>query len=83
MMISVRLPKDLMEKLEQIAVREKVTKTEVIKEALSEYFDNYAKTRKPYSLGKELFGKHGSGRGNLSVKYKKKVRGKINEKLSR
>jgi len=74
MMVSVRLPKYLMEKLELIAKREKLTKSEVIKKALDEYFNKYAKTRRPYSLGKDLFGKYGSGRGNLSVKYKKKVR---------
>lgn len=81
-MTSIRLPKKLEEKLNSLAERENITKSEIIKEALESYFDNYEKKTNPYDLGKELFGKYGSGQGDLSISYKQKVRNKINEKMS-
>ncbi|MCG8513887.1 MAG: ribbon-helix-helix domain-containing protein [Halanaerobiales bacterium] len=81
-MISVRLSKELEEKIELLSKQENVTKSDIIKEALREYVINHEKNCNPYDLGKELFGKNGSGEGNLSESYKKKVREKINEKMS-
>ncbi|MEJ6952600.1 ribbon-helix-helix protein, CopG family [Natronospora cellulosivora (SeqCode)] len=81
-MISVRLSKELEEKLELLSKQENVTKSDIIKEALNEYIIGHEKKRNPYDLGEELFGKHGSGKGDLSKSYKKKVREKINEKMS-
>lgn len=43
---------------------------------------NIEKTKQPYKLGEDLFGKYGSGDGTLSKDYKKKVREKIREKMS-
>jgi hypothetical protein len=34
-----------------------------------------------YELGEEYFGRYGSGDGSLSVSYKDKIKGKINDKL--
>jgi len=81
-MISLRLPKDLEEKLELLSKREQMTKSDVIREAIEKYLVDVEKAKHPYELGKELFGKYGSGNGRLSVEYKKKVREKINEKMS-
>ncbi len=81
-MISVRLPKDLEEKLELYALKQKVTKTEIIKKALAEYMEKNSEEKSPYELVENLFGKYGSGQGDLSVKYKKKVREKIDTKMS-
>ncbi|MDI3548597.1 MAG: hypothetical protein PWR10_2249 [Halanaerobiales bacterium] len=81
-MISVRLSKELEEKINSLSKRENVTKSDIIKEALEKYFNDHEKKLNPYDLGKEFFGKHGSGKGNLSETYKKKVREKINEKMS-
>lgn len=81
-MTSIRLPKELEEKLNSFAERENVTKSEIIKEALENYFDDYEEKTNPYDLGKEFFGRYGSGQGDLSVSYKKKVRNKIIEKVS-
>lgn len=81
-MVSVRLPRELEEKLESVSKSENLTKTDIIKEALEEYIVNIEKSKQPYKLGEDLFGKYGSGDGTLSRDYKKKVRGKVHEKMS-
>ena len=81
-MISVRLSKELEDKMDLLSKQENITKSDIIKEALEEYLTKQEKKMKPYDLGEKLFGKHGSRKGNLSETYKKKVRDKINEKMS-
>jgi len=81
-MISVRLSKEMEEKLELLSIQENLTKSDIIKEALNKYIIDHENKCKPYELGEDLFGKHGSGEKDLSVSYKKKVREKINEKMS-
>ncbi len=81
-MISVRLPKELEDKINLLSQQENIAKSDIIKEALEKYFTEQKKKMKPYELGEEFFGRHGSGQGNLSETYKKKVRDKINEKMS-
>lgn len=82
-MISLRLPKDLEDKLDSLSKKEKVTKSDVIREAITKYVADYDKMEQPFELGKDLFGRFGSGDGKLSAEYKKKVREKIHEKMSR
>lgn len=79
-MISVRLSKELEAKLEYLAKQENMTKSDVVKEALSEYITAYEKKKNAYELGQDLFGQFGSGQNDLSVSYKQKVREKINAK---
>ncbi len=81
-MISVRLPSDFSDKLEIISKNENKTKSEIIKQALKMYFDNYEKNNSAYESGKDLFGKYGSNKSNLSKDYKKILRDKLNEKYS-
>lgn len=81
-MISVRLSKEMEDKIESISKQENITKSDVVKEALEKYITENEKKMKPYELGKDLFGRNGSGKGDLSETYKKKVRDKINEKMS-
>ena len=81
-MTSIRLPSDFEQKLNKIAENENVSKSEIIKEALKKYFENYDKKISPFELGKDLFGKYGSGERNLSKDYKKQVKRKIREKFS-
>jgi predicted DNA-binding protein len=78
----VRLPKKLDHKLALLSKRERVTKSELVKEALEKYLDDYEQKSQPFLLGEELFGKYGSGTGDRSVTYKQKVRAKIDAKLS-
>jgi predicted DNA-binding protein len=82
-MTSVRLPKELQEKLAAVAEREKLAKSDLIKEALEKYLAGDELKARPFALGEELFGKYGSGTGDRSGAYKQKVRAKISAKMSR
>lgn len=81
-MISIRLPEELEKKLASLSASKGVTKSDIVKKALEEYFEWHEKTRHPYALGKDLFGKYGSGVGALSRDYKKRVKEKIHAKMS-
>ncbi|SKA03879.1 ribbon-helix-helix domain-containing protein [Selenihalanaerobacter shriftii] len=81
-MISVRLSKELEEKINLLSQQEDITKSDIVKEALEMYMEKQEQQTKPYDLGEEFFGKYGSGQGDLSTTYKTKVREKINEKMS-
>lgn len=82
-MISLRLTIDLEEKLNTISKSENISKSEIIKQALVLYFADYYRKHSPYDLGKDLFGKYGSGKGSLSQEYKNLLKGKLREKYSR
>ncbi|SDC82069.1 MULTISPECIES: CopG family ribbon-helix-helix protein [unclassified Candidatus Frackibacter] len=81
-MISVRLSKELEEKINLLSQQKDLTKSDIVKEALEMYIEKEEEQKKPYELGEEFFGKYGSGQGDLSTQYKKKVSEKINEKMS-
>ncbi|EEG76046.1 ribbon-helix-helix protein, CopG family [Dethiobacter alkaliphilus] len=73
-MISIRLPQELEKKLEEFAVKEQMTKSDIIRKALQVFLENQELREQPYLLGEDLFGKCGSGSASLSTEYKKKVR---------
>ncbi|MEW6669271.1 MAG: ribbon-helix-helix domain-containing protein [Thermodesulfobacteriota bacterium] len=79
-MSSIRLPAEMEQKLQGIAETEKTTKSEIIKQALQQFFDAYEETALPFELGKDLFGRHGSSQGNLSKDYKKIIKEKVHAK---
>lgn len=81
-MISLRLTKELEDKLEYLSKEEQTTKSDLIREAIEKYIIEHENIRKPYELGQDLFGKKGSGKTDLSLTYKQKVKGKISEKMS-
>ena len=84
-MISVRLDKSLEKQLEQTAKEKEVSKSQVIKESLTHYFNMLKQEQKqktPYELGAELFGKYSSGKKDLSTSYKQKLKEKIRAKNS-
>jgi hypothetical protein len=81
-MTSIRLPSDIEKKLNQVSRAERITKSELIKIALKRYFDYYFNKTTPFELGRDLFGKYGSGNGGLSKNYKKILKEKINAKFS-
>jgi len=81
-MISIRLSKDLESKIDKLSKQENTTKSDIIKEALEKYITEEEYKMKPYLLGKDLFGRYGSGKGDLSKTYKTKLKDKIGEKIS-
>lgn len=81
-MLSVRLPGELEKKVKQLATAEGRTKTEIIRTALEAYVKAKDQAASAYDLGKNLFGRYGSGRRDLSINYKSRVKERIREKHS-
>ncbi len=79
----IRLTKTIESQLQQAATMEQTTKTELIKRILMQFLNSTKgrqTTTSPYELGKEYFGKYGSGRNDLSANRKKILKGKIRGK---
>lgn len=85
-MLSVRLDKKMEEELNLLSAKKRVSKSQIIKDSLLEYFEKIKqepKEKTPYELGSDLFGRHGSGDSDRSTTYKKKIRAMIDAKNSR
>jgi predicted transcriptional regulator len=82
MPVSVRLDKKTKSLLEQTASTLKTSKAEVIKKSLSDYCGRVLTERRkrPYDLIKDLIGKEGSGRGDLSVRSEEILRERFRRK---
>ena len=81
-MTSIRLSAKLEDKLNQIAEEENITKSEVIKLALLNFFKQYEHKLSAYELGRNLFGRYGSKSSDQSANYKEIIKNKLNEKHS-
>ncbi|MES0490707.1 MAG: ribbon-helix-helix protein, CopG family [Leptospirales bacterium] len=79
-MTTVRLNKELEDQIDAIAQNEHITKSDVIKKALENYCTTFYSEKTPYEIGKELFGRQGSGRKNGSTNYKNIINKIIHEK---
>jgi predicted DNA-binding protein len=82
-MFSVRLPEELEKKLNILSKEKNTTKSEIVKEALAQYIAVNSEKLVSYDLGKEFFGRYGSGDDNRSETYKKKLKEKFHEKNTR
>lgn len=80
-MTTIRLNDELNNKLLTLKNIEHVTKTEIIKRAIVEYYEHHVNEKSPYELGEDLFGKYGDD-PELSVSYKSKLKRKLHEKHS-
>jgi len=81
-MRSVRLPDKIEKELENLSSQKNVSRSEIIKEALTEYIAREKISNSPYESGKDYFGKRGSGDRDRSTRYKSKIKEKIREKQS-
>ena len=84
-MLSVRLDSSLENQLNLLAQEKSVSKSQIIKDSLTYYFDmlkSKNRQKSAYELGENLFGKYGSGKSNLSTTYKQKLKEKIYAKNS-
>ena len=82
-MFSVRLPEELEKKLNILSKEKNTTKSEIVKEALAQYIAVNSEKLVSYDLGKEFFGRYGSGDDNRSETYKKKLKEKFHGKNTR
>lgn len=79
-MISFRLEAELEQQLNQYSAQKNISKSQVIKEALAQYFARQSQEQSPYQIGKALFGRYASGQNDLSSTYKQKIKDKIRAK---
>ena len=80
-MTTVRLPEFLEYRLEEESLSQQRPKSEFVREALAQYFTSADTNRSSWELGADLFGRYGSGDGNLSTSYKERLRDKISAKI--
>ena len=83
MATSIRLPKEIEAKLESIANDLHISKSQIIKNSLKEYFNKHYSDKTSYELGKEYFGKYNLDIKDLSKNRKKYIKSYLNEKVSR
>ena len=81
-MTTIRLPLEIEQKLASLSEIQNKSKTEIIKDALEEFFYQQSNEKDSYELGREYFGKFGSGDGSLSTTYKAKLKEKIHAKYN-
>ena len=81
-MITIRLPDEMENQLLLVTEIEQKTKSEIVKTALTEYFERHLPRASAYELGKEFFGKYARGETDRSVTYKERLRRKLHEKHS-
>lgn len=82
MATSIRLPKELEEKLESISSSEHISKSQIIKNSLLEYFDRHYSNKSSYEIGQKYFGKYDTGQPDLASNRKKHLKKLINDKMS-
>ena len=80
MTISLRLDDQTAGQLEEAARQQGISQSELIRQCLSAYLGNQQQQLSPWELGKDVFGRSGSGRGDLSRKSEQIVKEKIRAK---
>jgi RHH-type rel operon transcriptional repressor/antitoxin RelB len=75
-MITLRVDKKLEETLKKTAKAKGLTKSEIVRQSLVEYLSSHSQNN-PHKIGEGVFGKYGSGKGNLSTDSEKILRGKL------
>lgn len=81
-MLTVRLSSEEEKKLHEYCIREGVSKSNVVKEAIELYLARQSRNKNPYEAGADLFGREGSGTKDKSVSYKKRLKELLREKHS-
>jgi RHH-type transcriptional regulator, rel operon repressor / antitoxin RelB len=80
MAISLRLDGKLERELNRYARVVGKPKSEVIRNLIADFMEKESKAVTPWELGKNMFGREGSGCGNLSVDRKKILKEKLRVK---
>jgi predicted DNA-binding protein len=79
-MLNVRLDEETEARLKKLSVEHSVTKSEIVKIALTDYLDKQQATQSAYALGKDLFGVASGGSNDDSANYKPKLKKKLHGK---
>ncbi|WCL50642.1 transcriptional regulator [Leptospira sp. GIMC2001] len=81
-MISLRFPKDLEEKLTELSLLERKTKTDILKESFLQYLKKKEVSKNAYALGLKYIGKYNSGKADKSINYKAIIKEKLKSKIN-
>ncbi len=81
-MLTVRLPVQTEEELNDFCERNRITRSQAVKEALAMYMENKRVSASPYELGADLFGQEGSGQKDTSTTYKTRLKNMLGEKYT-
>ena len=81
-MLSIRISEELQTLLNHAVDIKKMTKSQIINEALINWLEENDKNITAWDAGKHLFGKYYSGESNNSMDYKKKLKESLGEKHS-
>lgn len=79
-MTSVRLTELQEKQLDELAREKNMSRSAIIKEALTEYIARQEQQLEPYAVGETLFGAYGSGQTDRSETYKTRLKSKIKSK---
>ncbi|MEO9873130.1 CopG family ribbon-helix-helix protein [Ekhidna sp.] len=79
-MLNVRLDEATDRKLAEYSKQMNSSKSSIVKEALSMYFNKEQSKQLPYVLGHDLFGTDKSSNSDNSLTYKSKLKSKLHEK---
>ena len=83
MAISLRLDKGLEHELSRWARFGGTSKSDVIRSLISDFVKKKSTRRSAWEIGRDVFGKVGSGKGNLSVDRRAILKEKLNAKKHR
>jgi len=83
MLVSVRLDERMAKELTRAARASGVSKSEFVRRSLSQYIAVRKMDNPAWEVGKDLFGKYGSGRSDLATNSERIVREKIHPKKGR
>lgn len=83
MAVSVRLDARLEDELAVASERLGLSKSEIIKQSLEAFLRDKQVHLTPWELGKDLFGKEGSGVGDLARNHSKYLKEKLRAKNAR
>lgn len=83
MLVSIRLDEQMAKELARAARESGVSKSELMRRCLSQYIARRKMDNLAWEVGKDLFGKYGSGRSDLSTNAKRIAREKIHAKKGR
>ena len=83
MTISLRLESRLERELNNYAKMMGISKSELVRNLIADFIERETGRSSPYELGRNVFGREGSGRGDLSANRKSILRKKLNAKKNR
>lgn len=83
MTLTVRLEPELEDKLEAYCKETGTTKSDVVKQSIAAYLVTRPGQSDAFEIGRDLFGRWGSGRKNLSAERKQAFREAVRAKHAR